>query len=153
MKLTTRSRFAVTSMIDLALYAEKEPVRIADIARREQISVAYLEQIFIKLRKAGLVKSVRGPGGGYQLSRAATEITAGEIVDAVEEPPEDMLCNVSVTCHRGAECLTHCLWADLDNQIAKFLNNQTLADIQKKYPMSCRTEGPVESVIVFKNRQ
>ena len=84
MKLTTRGRFAVTSMIDLALNAESRPVRLVDIARRQKMSLAYLEQIFCQLRRASLVKSVRGPGGGYLLGRPAAEITAGEIVRAVE---------------------------------------------------------------------
>ena len=84
MKLTTRGRFAVTSMIDLALYGDAGPVRLSDIARRQQISVAYLEQIFCKLRRAELVQSVRGPGGGYRLARPTDKITAGEIVSAVE---------------------------------------------------------------------
>lgn len=152
MKLTTRSRFAVTSMIDLVLYGEKEPVRLTDIARREQISAAYLEQIFNKLRRANLVTSVRGPGGGYRLARPPEEINAGEIVDAVEDSVDQLLCNGVVKCHRGAECLTHCLWADLDKQISLFLHQQTLASIKANYPMSCRTDGTTESVIVFKHK-
>lgn len=96
MKLTTRGRFAVTSMIDLALYGDAGPVRLSDIARRQQISVAYLEQIFCKLRRAELVQSVRGPGGGYRLARPTDKITAGEIVSAVEG-------KVDATQCRGAQ--------------------------------------------------
>lgn len=133
MKLTTRGRFAVTSMIDLALYGEKGPVRLSDIARRQSISVAYLEQIFCKLRRAELVTSSRGPGGGYRLARGADEITAGEIVSAVEEQVDATQCKGGATCRGGAECLAHGLWSELNVRMAQFLNAQTLADIRERY--------------------
>ena len=133
MKLTTRGRFAVTSMIDLSLYGDSGPVRLLDIASRQQISLAYLEQIFCKLRRAKLVKSVRGPGGGYQLARDISEITAGEIVEAVEGQVDATQCRGGGTCRGGAECLAHGLWSDLNAKMAEFLNSQTLADIRTRY--------------------
>lgn len=152
MKLTTRGRFAVTSMIDLALYGETGPVRLSDIARRQKISAAYLEQIFCRLRRADLVQSVRGPGGGYVLSRAMTDITAGEIVRAVEEHVDATQCHGEGTCRGGAECLAHGLWSDLNRQIGDFLDSQTLASIKSKYaavrhPAAGST--PEKAVITF----
>lgn len=131
-KLTTRGRFAVTSMIDLALYADKGPVRLADVARRQKMSLPYLEQIFCKLRRAKLVESVRGPGGGYLLARAADDITAGEIVEAVEGQVDVSQCRGGATCRGGAECLAHGLWAELNVKMAEFLNSQTLQMIKDR---------------------
>ena len=131
-KLTTRGRFAVTSMIDLALYADKGPVRLADVARRQKMSLPYLEQIFCKLRRAKLVKSVRGPGGGYMLARGADDITAGEIVEAVEGQVDVSQCQGGATCRGGAECLAHGLWAELNFKMAEFLNSQTLQMIKDR---------------------
>lgn len=132
MKLTTRGRFAVTSMIDLALNAESRPVRLVDIARRQKMSLAYLEQIFCQLRRASLVKSVRGPGGGYLLGRPAAEITAGEIVRAVEGDVDASQCRGEATCRGGAECLAHGLWTELNVKMAEFLNSQTLQSIKDR---------------------
>ena len=133
MKLTTRGRFAVTRMIDLALYGDAGPVRLSDIARRQQISVAYLEQIFCKLRRAELVQSVRGPGGGYRLARPTDKITAGEIVSAVEGKVDATQCRGGASCRGGAECLAHGLWSELNDRMAEFLNTQTLSDIRDRY--------------------
>lgn len=152
MKLTTRGRFAVTSMIDLSMYEEKGPVRLCDIARREQISIAYLEQLFLKLRRANLVKSSRGPGGGYRLARGASEITAGEIVAAVEDENDEKFCYGTGQCRRGAECLARGLWTDLNHQVTSFLNSQTLTSIREKYASAHREGLMQESVIVFKNK-
>lgn len=132
MKLTTRGRFAVTSMIDLALYAKDGPVRLADVARRQKMSLAYLEQIFCKLRQAELVKSVRGPGGGYMLARDASEITAGQIVGALDGQVDATQCQGDATCRGGAECLAHGLWAELNAKMAEFLNSQTLQMIKDR---------------------
>lgn len=132
MKLTTRGRFAVTSMTDLSLFAETAPVRLADVARRQKMSLPYLEQIFCKLRRAKLVKSVRGPGGGYMLARPAEEITAGEIVQAVEGQVDVSQCQGGATCRGGAECLAHGLWAELNVKMAEFLNSQTLQMIKDR---------------------
>lgn len=131
-KLTTRGRFAVTSMIDLSLHSENGPVRLADIAKRQKISLPYLEQIFGKLRRAELVKSVRGPGGGYRLGRDASEISAGEIVEAVEGIMDVSQCQGGAACRGGAQCLAHGLWADLNAKMAEFLNAQSLQSIKEK---------------------
>lgn len=131
-KLTTRGRFAVTSMIDLSLYSENGPVRLSDIAKRQKISLAYLEQIFGKLRRAKLVASVRGPGGGYRLGRDASQITAGEIVEAVEGAMDVSQCQGAAACRGGAQCLAHGLWADLNAVMAEFLNAQSLQSIKEK---------------------
>ena len=131
-KLTTRGRFAVTSMIDLALYGEQGPVRLMDIARRQKMSLAYLEQIFCKLRRAHIVKSVRGPGGGYLLARSADEITAGQIVAAVEGHVDATQCQGDGSCRGGAECLAHGLWSELIAKMAEFLNSQTLQMIKDR---------------------
>lgn len=148
MKLTTRGRFAVTSMIDLALYGEQGPVRLADIARRQKMSQAYLEQIFCKLRRAHIVKSVRGPGGGYLLARQAEDITAGEIVEAVEGQVDVSQCQGGATCRGGAECLAHGLWAELNIKMAEFLHSQTLQMIKdRNISRSAALSHPIEHVV------
>ncbi len=119
-------------MIDLSLYSEEGPVRLADIAKRQKISLAYLEQIFGKLRRAKLVRSVRGPGGGYRLGRDASEITAGEIVEAVEGIMDVSQCQGGGTCRGGAQCLAHGLWAELNAKMAEFLNAQSLQSIKER---------------------
>ena len=122
----------MTSMIDLSLYGENGPVRFADIAKRQKMSLPYLEQIFGRLRRAKLVKSVRGPGGGYQLGRDASEISAGEIVEAVEGAMDASQCQGGAACRGGAQCLAHGLWSDLNAKMAEFLNAQTLQSIRDR---------------------
>lgn len=122
----------MTSMIDLSLYGENGPVRLADIAKRQKMSLPYLEQIFGRLRRAKLVKSVRGPGGGYQLGRDASEISAGEIVEAVEGAMDASQCQGGAACRGGAQCLAHGLWSDLNAKMAEFLNAQTLQSIRDR---------------------
>ena len=119
-------------MIDLSLNSEAGPVRLADIARRQKISLPYLEQIFGKLRRAGRVKSVRGPGGGYRLGRDAAEISAGEIVEAVEGAMDVSQCQGGAACRGGAQCLAHGLWSDLNARVAEFLNAQSLQSIRER---------------------
>ena len=114
MKLTTKGRFAVTAMVDLALHLSEAPVRIALIAERQNLSVAYLEQIFCKLRRAGLVTSARGPGGGYRLGDLPENISVGQIIEAVDEDIDATQCHGGDTCKGGAACLTHHLWEDLN---------------------------------------
>lgn len=131
MRLTTKGRYAVTAMLDLALHARKGPVSLADISERQEISISYLEQLFAKLRKNGLVKSVRGPGGGYRLSREASELFVAEVIDAVDESLDVTRCEGRGDCQGGERCLTHELWMDLSCQIHKFLSGislQTLVD-------------------------
>ena len=155
MKLTTRGRFAVTSMIDLALYGTKDPVRLSDIARRQQISVTYLEQIFCKLRRADLVVSSRGPGGGYRLARSLDRITAGEIVSAVEGKVDATQCRGDGSCRGGAECLAHGLWSELNSTLANFLNARTLSDIVERYTAQHGGEArvPVSSILPARSEQ
>lgn len=119
-------------MIDLSLYGENGPVRLADIAKRQKMSLPYLEQIFGRLRRAKLVKSVRGPGGGYQLGRDASEISAGEIVEAVEGAMDASQCQGGAACRGGVQCLAHGLWSDLNAKMAEFLNAQTLQSIRDR---------------------
>jgi Rrf2 family iron-sulfur cluster assembly transcriptional regulator len=129
MRLTTKGRYAVTAMLDLALNANKGPISLADISRRQEISLSYLEQLFSKLRQQALVSSVRGPGGGYRLSRAADTICVAEIIDAVNESIDVTSCGGSGNCNHGQVCLTHYLWCDLSDQIHGFLTGITLASL------------------------
>jgi Rrf2 family iron-sulfur cluster assembly transcriptional regulator len=128
-KLTTRGRYAVTAMLDLALHQGAGPVTLADIARRNRISPAYLEQLLAGLRRRGLVESTRGPGGGYRLARPADEITVARVVAAVNETVEATRCGGARDCHDGERCLTHDLWEDLTRHIQDFLDSVTLAHL------------------------
>ncbi|MBK8972235.1 MAG: Fe-S cluster assembly transcriptional regulator IscR [Hahellaceae bacterium] len=127
MRLTTKGRYAVTAMLDLALHAEQGPVSLADIAARQTISLSYLEQLFARLRKQKLVQSIRGPGGGYLLFRAPEQISVAHIIDAVDESVDATQCRKMGNCARGEQCLTHDLWAELTDHIHQFLSNITLA--------------------------
>jgi len=129
MRLTTKGRYAVTAMLDLAIHADKGPVSLADISQRQEISLSYLEQLFSKLRKSELVTSMRGPGGGYQLSRPLEAVFVAQIIDAVNESIDATNCNGKGNCHQGKICLTHHLWEDLSGQIHNFLSNISLADL------------------------
>ncbi|TQV85708.1 Fe-S cluster assembly transcriptional regulator IscR [Exilibacterium tricleocarpae] len=129
MRLTTKGRYAVTAMLDLALHSDKGPVSLAGISKRQEISLSYLEQLFAKLRQHKLVTSVRGPGGGYKLSRDAGELYVAEIVDAVNESIDATSCGGKSTCQHGEVCLTHYLWEDLSNQIHEFLSGISLASL------------------------
>ncbi len=126
MRLTTRGRYAVTAMLDLALHGDKGPISLADISQRQEISLSYLEQLFAKLRQKDLVSSVRGPGGGYRLSRDCEAINVAEIIDAVNESIDATSCNGKGNCQNGGVCLTHYLWDDLSQQIHRFLSGITL---------------------------
>ena len=132
MRLSTKGRYAVMAMADLAR-RESEAARavaLADIAARQEISLSYLEQLFARLRRKGLVKSARGPGGGYRLARTAETTTIAEIVHAVDEPLRATRCQASKGCMmKGEKCLTHDLWADLGAQIEGYLNSVSLADV------------------------
>ncbi len=129
MRLTTKGRYAVTAMLDLALHKNQGPVSLADISQRQAISLSYLEQLFAKLRKASLVSSVRGPGGGYELERGSGAIFIAEIIDAVDESVDTTKCQGSGDCQGGETCLTHYLWEDLSEQIHSFLQGISLADL------------------------
>ncbi len=129
MRLTTKGRYAVTAILDLALHCEQKPVSLGDISRRQGISLSYLEQLFAKLRRRKLVNSVRGPGGGYLLAKATADISVAEVVDAVNESLDATRCEGRGDCQHGEVCLTHYLWEDLSAQIHGFLNNISLADL------------------------
>lgn len=129
MRLTTRGRYAVTAILDLALHAEKGPVTLAHISDRQEISLSYLEQLFSKLRRQGLVTSIRGPGGGYQMAKPLGEISIAEVTDAVDERIDATRCQGEGNCQQGETCLTHHLWLDLSEQIYDFLDGISLADL------------------------
>ena len=129
MRLTTKGRYAVTAMLDLAIHADRGSISLADISQRQDISLSYLEQLFAKLRKNALVSSVRGPGGGYKLQRASEAIFIAEIIDAVNESVDTTKCKGAGDCQGGETCLTHYLWEDLSEQIHGFLQNISLADL------------------------
>jgi len=132
MRLTTKGRYAVTAMLDLTIHRDQGPITLADISQRQGISLSYLEQLFSKLRKHGLVDSARGPGGGYRLSRGANEITISEVITAVDETVDATRCKGMKNCHDSHACLTHQLWADLSDQIRDFLGSITLAQVVEK---------------------
>ena len=132
MRLTAKGRYAVTAMLDLAVRKDVGPVSLADISERQGISLSYLEQLFAKLRRQELVKSVRGPGGGYQLSRQANEIFVAQIVDSVDENVDATKCGGRADCQGGETCLTHELWTDLSQQIHQFLSSIDLASLIEK---------------------
>lgn len=132
MRLTTKGRYAVTAMLDLAIHAEQGPVSLSDISARQEISLSYLEQLFAKLRRNELVTSVRGPGGGYRLSRAGSEINVAQVVDAVSESIDITRCEGKGNCQKGEACLTHHLWCDLSDQIHSFLEKITLTSLVER---------------------
>lgn len=127
MRLSTKGRYAVTAMLDLAIHDGKGPVTLADISRCQGISLSYLEQLFAKLRRDGLVEGVRGPGGGYRLAKAATDISIADIIGAVDEKVDATLCEGKVNCQDGERCLTHDLWSSLSVQIFNYLDGINLA--------------------------
>ena len=132
MRLTTKGRYAVTAMLDLAINHNQGPITLADISRRQGISLSYLEQLFSRLRKRGLVDSTRGPGGGYRLSRSADAIVIADVIAAVDESVDATKCKGQKNCHDSRACLTHQLWTDLSGQIRDFLSEITLAQVLEK---------------------
>jgi Rrf2 family transcriptional regulator, iron-sulfur cluster assembly transcription factor len=132
MRLTTRGRYAVTAMLDLALNIEKSPVTLAEIAERHGISQSYLEQLFSKLRKQGLVDGTRGPGGGYKLGRTADKISVGDVIMAVNEPVDATQCGGQRNCRGENPCLTHDLWQELSSEIQNFLSGVSLKQLMDK---------------------
>ncbi len=129
MRLTTKGRYAVTAMLDLALHHAGAPVNLADIASRQGISLSYLEQLFARLRKQGLVISARGPGGGYGLAHSAAAITVADVIRAVDEAVDATRCGGKQNCQGEERCLTHELWEELSRRIAGFLGEVSLADL------------------------
>lgn len=151
MKLTTKGRYAVTAMLDLALHNRKGPVPLADIATRQEISLAYLEQLFSRLRKNDLVESIRGPGGGYRLKRSADNITVADVINAVDEPVDATRCGGQQNCQGDLRCLTHDLWSDLSNHISAFLDSVTLGQlVQRKNVKVVSARQDVDASCTFK---
>lgn len=129
MRLTTKGRYAVTAMLDLALHSGQGPTSLSDIAQRQGISLSYLEQLFSKLRKRALVSSVRGPGGGYNLARDGAKISIAEVIAAVDESVDATRCSGGYDCHGNGPCLTHDLWEDLSRCIYDYLSEISLQDL------------------------
>jgi Rrf2 family iron-sulfur cluster assembly transcriptional regulator len=132
MRLTTKGRYAVTAMLDLAIHYKSGPITLADISKRQGISLSYLEQLFSRLRKNGLVDSARGPGGGYRLSRNAAEICVADVITAVDEKVDAMRCDGKGNCQDNGPCLTHELWCDLSDQILDFLKGINLEQLVER---------------------
>lgn len=128
MRLSTKGRYAVTAMLDLAIHDGKGPITLADISQCQGISLSYLEQLFARLRREGLVEGVRGPGGGYRLAKAAADISIADIIGAVDEKVEATLCEGKENCQDGERCLTHDLWSSLSAQIFNYLASINLAE-------------------------
>lgn len=131
MRLTTKGRYAVTAMLDLALHQSEGPVSLADVSRRQEISLSYLEQLFARLRRGGLVASVRGPGGGYRLGRASAEIHVAQIIDAVNEIHDPVSPGIPAAAAQQ-DALTQALWDELSHQIHDFLSAITLAELVRR---------------------
>ena len=150
MRLTTKGRYAVTAMLDLALHHERGPVSLGEIAQRQGLSLPYLEQLFSQLRKHRLVQSTRGPGGGYRLHRPAAKIAVSDVIRAVDESVDATRCGGKENCHGIERCLTHDLWNDLSARIYEFLSEIDLAQLverQRIREFSCESkkEVPVNS--------
>jgi|TARA_B110000967_G_scaffold179715_1_gene195456 Rrf2 family iron-sulfur cluster assembly transcriptional regulator len=129
MKLTTKGRFAVTAMLDLALNESDSPVTLAEISKRQSISLSYLEQLFSRMRREGLVRSVRGPGGGYQTAIDSNTLTVKDIITSVDEQIDATQCGGNENCQEGGRCITHNLWASLNHKIFDYLESLTLAQL------------------------
>lgn len=129
MKLTTKGRFAVTAMLDLAMHSTHGPVTLAGISDRQKISLSYLEQLFGKLRRRAIVESVRGPGGGYHLARAASEVSVADIIIAVEEPLDSTQCAGRENCLGDKRCMTHELWENLNSTVYTYLSSVKLSQL------------------------
>ncbi len=154
MRLTTKGRYAVTAMLDLALRQDQGPISLSDISGRQGISLSYLEQLFSKLRKKELVSSIRGPGGGYRLSRAAHEVFVADIIDAVDEKVSVTSCNKDDDrgCQEdGSVCLTHHLWSELSDQIHTFLSGISLGSLVERSEIKAVSER--QSVAELEKRQ
>ncbi len=131
MRLTTKGRYAVTAMLDLAINSTEKPTSLSEISGRQGISLSYLEQLFTRLRRNELVKSTRGPGGGYRLNLAAEDISVLSILDAIDEKVDATRCGSEGGCMDGDDCLTHVLWCDLSKRIREFLEGISLGDLVK----------------------
>ncbi|MBP7881496.1 MAG: Fe-S cluster assembly transcriptional regulator IscR [Candidatus Methylopumilus sp.] len=136
MRLTTKGRFAVTAMLDLAIDESGKPVTLAGISERQSISLSYLEQLFSRLRRSGLVKSVRGPGGGYRIAKSLSEISVSEIISAVDELIDATQCGGHENCRDDRRCMTHNLWSSLNVKILEYLSGVSLNDLVEAHKAS-----------------
>ncbi|MDX1669755.1 MAG: Fe-S cluster assembly transcriptional regulator IscR [Limnobacter sp.] len=141
MRLTTKGRFAVTAMLDLASQQVDGPVSLAAISERQKISLSYLEQLFSKLRKRKLVDSVRGPGGGYRIAKPLEQVSVADVIIAVDEPLDATQCGGKENCTDEGQCMTHDLWSNLNQRMLDYLNSVTLHSLVQK---NQRTEQKVE---------
>ena len=146
MRLTTKGRFAVTAMVDLSMRQQRGPVTLAAISERQHISLSYLEQLFGKLRRAHLVNSVRGPGGGYNLARSVNDITVAQIISAVDEAVDATQCGGKENCNDDKRCVTHDLWATLNEKMNDYLSSVSLADV-----IAHQQGKPVQVIKHFRN--
>ncbi|HTT12879.1 MAG TPA: Fe-S cluster assembly transcriptional regulator IscR [Burkholderiaceae bacterium] len=148
MRLTTKGRFAVTAMIDLALRQQNGPVTLAGISQRQKISLSYLEQLFGKLRRHALVQSTRGPGGGYTLARPMADVSVADIIYAVDEPLDATQCGGKENCDNDQRCMTHDLWASLNRVMVDYLDSVNLQDLVEKQRSRMAQQGSGAAVIV-----
>lgn len=147
MRLTTKGRYAVTAMLDLALHDGGQPTALSEISARQGISLSYLEQLFSRLRKQGLVSSARGPGGGYRLGRSSLEISVADVIRAVDESVDATKCGGEKNCHGEERCLTHELWEELSDQIYRFLNGIYLGDLVKRQSIQAISDRQSHTVV------
>ena len=143
MRLTTKGRFAVTAMIDVAMHGRNNPVTLSAVSERQKISLSYLEQLFGKLRRHALVDSVRGPGGGYNLARDAETISVADVILAVDEPIDATQCGGLENCQDDHRCMTHELWSGLNTPIFSYLRSVTLAELVRQQETRARGESAV----------
>ncbi|MGL5948535.1 MAG: Rrf2 family transcriptional regulator [Aeromonas sp.] len=141
MRLTSKGRYAVTALLDVTLHSAHGPVPLADISARQGISLSYLEQLFARLRKQGLVTSVRGPGGGYRLGKTPAQISVAAVINAVDEVIDTTKCHGHGGCQAGSICLTHTLWRDLGEHISSFLDEVNFATLAAQVSGSCSDEA------------
>ncbi len=152
MRLTTKGRFAVTAMIDLALREHTGPVALAAISARQQISLSYLEQLFGKLRRHELVESTRGPGGGYSLARSMKDITVSDVIFAVDEPLDATQCGGKENCQEEGQCMTHELWANLNKRMIEYLDSVSLAELVEQQRARLTEDAPKEVSVLREHR-
>lgn len=153
MRLTTKGRYAVTAMLDLAFNSQHTPVTLTEIAARQTISLSYLEQLFARLRKAEIVVGVRGPGGGYQLRQSPENVSIASIIEAVNEPIDSTKCGGEANCQHDSICLTHDLWVGLSEHIQDYLSQISLADLLRKRDARLAAEESGECVVAIKKMQ
>ena len=149
MRLTTKGRFAVTAMIDLGLNGGERPVTLSAISERQNISLSYLEQLFAKLRRHGIVESVRGPGGGYCLARDAAKISVADVIIAVDEPLDATQCGGRENCKSEHRCMTHDLWSTLNRKMLDYLASVNLAELVEKQHARVAANRAADKTVAF----